>query len=89
MEKMRTLHIIKETNDRYAWQTALKQQKKNPDRITILLLQDAVFTPIEGDFEVFACREDVVSRGVKTAATRTDYEEIVRMLMDADSVVCW
>ncbi len=86
---MKILHIIKKTNDWYAWQAAIGQQRKKANLITILLLQDAVFTPIHDDLEVFACRDDVASRGVKTKASLVGYEEIVRMLMEVDSVVCW
>lgn len=86
---MKILHIIKKTNDWYAWQTVLRQQRKEANLVTILLLHDAVFTPIHDDLKVFACRDDVVARGVKTKASLTGYEEIVRMLMEADSVVCW
>lgn len=86
---MKILHIIKKTNDWYAWQTVLRQQRKKANLVTILLLHDAVFTPIHDDLEVFACRDDVTLRGVKTKASLTGYEEIVRLLMEADSVVCW
>ncbi len=86
---MKILHIIKKTNDWYAWQTVLRQQKKKANLVTIILLHDAVFTPIHDDLEVFACRDDVVARGVKTKASLVGYEEIVRMLMEVDSVVCW
>lgn len=86
---MKILHIIKKTNDTYAWQTASRQRRKKGDRVVILLLHDAVFNPIQDDIGVFACQDDAVARGIKTKASLVDYEEIVRMLLDADSVVCW
>jgi sulfur relay protein TusB/DsrH len=86
---VKILHIIKKTNDTFAWQTAARQQQKKGNRISILLIHDAVFNPIQDDMEVFACRDDVVARGVETKASLVSYEEIVRMLLDADSVVSW
>ena len=86
---MKILHIIKKINDTYAWQTASRQQRKEENRVTILLLHDAVFDSVRDDVEVFACRDDALARGVNTKASLLGYEEIVRMLLDADSVVCW
>jgi sulfur transfer complex TusBCD TusB component (DsrH family) len=86
---VKILHIIKKTNDTYAWQAASRQRRKEGNRVIILLLQDAVFSPIQDDMEVFACQDDVTARGVMTKASLVGYEEIVGMLLDADSVVCW
>ncbi len=86
---MNILHIIKNTNDSYAWKTASRQRRKKGNQVTILLLHDAVFSPVQNDIEVFACQDDVVARGVKTKASLVDYEEIVKMLLNADSIVCW
>ena len=86
---MKTLHIIKKTNDIYAWRTAFRQRGKRETQVSVLLIHDAVFDPIEDDTDVFACQDDVMARGVKTKASLVDYEEIVRMLLDTDSVVCW
>ena len=88
-EEVKVLHIIKKINDTYAWQTASRQQSEKGNRIIILLFHDAVFGPVQDDMEVFACRDDVIARGAETKASLVDYEEIVRMLLDADSVVCW
>ena len=86
---VKILHIIKKINDTYAWQTASRQRRNEGNRVIILLLQDGVFNPIQGDMEVFACQDDVAARGVRTKASLVGYEEIVGMLLDADSVVCW
>jgi len=87
---MKVLHIIKKTNDTYAWESALRQREKKDDQVLVLLLHDAVLAsgPVDAD-GVFACRDDVAARGVKTKAQLVGYEEIVKMLLEADSVVCW
>ncbi|MEE9610517.1 MAG: hypothetical protein V3W19_04655 [Desulfatiglandales bacterium] len=86
---MKILHIIKKIDDTYAWQTAARQQRKERNRVIILLIHDAVFNPVQDDMEVFACQDDVMARGVETRASLVGYEEIVKMLLDADSVACW
>ncbi len=86
---VKILHIIKQTNDTYAWQTARRQQKKKGNRVMVLLLHDAVFGPMRDDMEIFSCRDDVVARGVKTNGSLVGYEEIVKMLLEADTTVCW
>lgn len=83
------LHIIKKANDSYAWQTASRKKGKGDRKVAVLLIQDGVYSPTHGEMEVFACREDVTMRGAKTKARLVSYEEIVEMLADADSVVCW
>lgn len=87
---MKTLHIIKKTEDAMAWDTVLRQREKAADTVAVLLLHDAVFTPCPGEGAgIFACRDDVAARGVKTSAALVGYEEVVRLIFDADSVVCW
>jgi len=86
---VKILHIIKKTNDTYAWRTASRQQRGETNEVSVLLLQDAVFSPIRDDLEVFACRDDVRARGVHTEASLVDYEDIVKMMLNADSIVCW
>ncbi len=87
---MKILHIIKKTNDNYAWETACRQRERSGEQVAVLLLHDAVFTslPEEGSW-VLACKDDVTARGIKTVATLVGYENIVEMILDADSVVCW
>ena len=87
---MKVLHIIKKTNDTYAWEAASRQRGKKDGQVFVLLLHDAVLAQSPGDADgVFACRDDVAARGVQTQAPLVGYEEIVKMLLEADSVVCW
>lgn len=87
---MKALHIIKNTDDVYAWAAVSRQRETGHGHVSVLLLHDAVFTPVpEGLDGVFACRDDAAARGVRTQALLVGYEEIVKMLLEADSVVCW
>ena len=87
--EVKILHIIKKPDDSSAWQTAIRQRDKKGNQVRVLLIQDAVFNPIRDDVEVFACQDDVIVRGVKTEASLVGYRDIVKMLQDADSIVCW
>ena len=86
---MRILHVIKRMDDICAWETAARQAEKEGNHVSILLLQDAVFNPVQAEINTFACEEDVFSRGVKTDALIVDYEEIVTIILNTDSIICW
>lgn len=87
---MKILHVIRKTNDSYAWGTVSRHRERAENQVVVLLLHDAVFTaPAEENDTILACRDDVVARGVKTRVVLIGYEEIVKMLLEADSVVCW
>ncbi len=87
---MKILHIIKKTSDTYAWDTVVLQREKGGEQVEVLLLHDAVFTPLPDEWSwVFACKDDVTARGIGTVATLVEYENIVEMIIDADSVICW
>ena len=86
---MKILHVMRNTGDAFAWQTIGRQIEKKENRVSVLLLHDAVFSAIQKGGEVYACRDDVESRGVNTSASLVGYPEIVTMLLETDSVVCW
>jgi sulfur transfer complex TusBCD TusB component (DsrH family) len=86
---MNILHIMKEPDDAYAWQTAETQRSHEGDRVTVLLLQDAIFSGNRGSDRVFACRDDVLARGARTEASLVGYPEIVNLILESDSIVCW
>jgi sulfur relay protein TusB/DsrH len=89
LSQKKILHVIKNTNDRYAYETCLRQNEEKGAAISVLLLHDAVFTPPEGVESLYACRDDAEARGTKNAGRLVTYEEIVEMLLRADTVICW
>ncbi|MDX1763077.1 MAG: DsrH/TusB family sulfur metabolism protein [bacterium] len=86
---MSILHIIKRPNDRFAYEMVLNQQECQGRAVAVLLLHDAVYTPPQGNMEVWACRDDVEARGIESAAKLIGYDEIVKLLLKAESTVCW
>jgi len=86
---VKILHVIKTLDDRYAYEMASRQREEEGHSVGILLLQDAVLTPPVDASGLFACREDVEARGGPCPGRAVGYEEIVRMLLEYDTVICW
>jgi len=82
------LHVLKSSEDSYACGAARGQQEQGAD-VSVLLLHDAVLTPPEGIPKVYACRDDVEARGSIFNGQSVNYDEIVSLLLEADSVICW
>ena len=86
---MRILHIIKIKNDILALSMA-KEQALGKD-VSILLLHDAVLTDkvqLNGS-KAFACKDDVLARGVEMPCQLVDYQEIVNLIFDNEKVISW
>ncbi|MGA2193011.1 MAG: hypothetical protein ABSG42_06520 [Nitrospirota bacterium] len=83
---MKILHIVRKRGDAYPLNIA-KLQNKGGDEAKVLLMQDAVFS-CAGDGASYCCKEDAEARGVG-CGQQVDYNQIVQMVFDADSVVNW
>jgi sulfur transfer complex TusBCD TusB component (DsrH family) len=83
---MKVLHIIREKGDAYPLEV-IAAQKAAGDEVKVLLMQDAVFS-CNTVAESFCCKEDAEARGTG-CGNHVDYNEIVNMVFDADSVVNW
>jgi len=83
---MNILHIIRQKGDAYPMQIAAAQ-KAGGDDVKILLLHDAVLA-CSGDANTFCCKEDAEARGTG-CGQQVDYDAIVKMIFEADSVVNW
>lgn len=83
---MNILHIIRQKGDAYPMQIAAAQ-KAGGDHVKILLLHDAVLA-CSGDSNTFCCKEDAEARGTG-CGQQVDYDAIVKMIFEADSVVNW
>jgi len=82
------LHVLKSRKDPYACETLRRQQEKGAD-VSVLLLHDAVLAPPEGVEKIYVCRDDVEARGGAWVGRSVDYDAIVSLLLEADSVICW
>ncbi|NOY53799.1 MAG: hypothetical protein GXP58_09295 [Deltaproteobacteria bacterium] len=81
------LHVLKSRQDPYAVEI-LEEQAAGAE-VSVLLLHDAVLTPVEGIEKVYACRDDVEARGKSITGELVDYDAIVSLLLEADAVICW
>ncbi len=86
---MKILHVIRKTNDAYAFETVRRQRQTPENEVAVLLMQDAVLTPPEETAGLFVCREDAAARGVKSRGELVGYDEIVNMLLEYDTMVSW
>jgi len=83
---MKILHIIRKKGDTYPLSVAAAQ-KSAGDEAKVILLHDAVLS-CSGDAASFCCKEDAEARGV-SCGNQVDYNTIVKMVFEADSVINW
>lgn len=86
---MRILHIVKTKNDTLAFSIAKEQATSND--VSVLLLHDAVLIDkgkLNG-LKVFACKDDVLARGIETQCKQVDYQEIVNFIFDNEKIISW
>lgn len=83
------LHIIKNHDDDIALDIIREQIKSH--NVEVLLIQEGVLDCDELglDVPVYASKSDVVARGIRTWARLLDYGEMVDLICNAETVVCW
>lgn len=89
MVNMRILHIVKSKYDTLAFSMAKEQASSND--VSILLLHDAVLIDkgkLNG-LKAFACKDDVLARGIETKCQQVDYLEIVNLIFSNEKVMSW
>jgi sulfur relay protein TusB/DsrH len=55
---------------------------------TVLLIQDGVYLK-PAKSKVYACSDDVVSRGIKTSLPLVNQGEMVAMIFEHDKIITW
>ncbi len=86
---MRILHIVKNKHDTLSFSMAKGQALDND--VSMLLLHDAILVDrgqLNG-LKVFACKDDVLARGIETQCQLIDYPEIVNLIFDNEKVISW
>lgn len=84
---MKILHMVREIDDKRAFETARAHAAEH--EVTLVLLQDAVLSRFPWDGEVYASREDLEARGLKTGAKELEYGELIGMIFGHDRVIMW
>ena len=88
---MKILHIVREKGHELAISTALAQSTEASQKVTLLLIHDAVLTKadIAKCLEVFALKDDVEARGVKVLYPLLDYKGMLGLVFESDRVITW
>ena len=90
---MKILHIIRDKGHELALSTALAQATDLAQKVTLLLIHDAVLTRAETlkGLETFALKDDVEARGVgaRCNVPLLDYEGMLGLVFESDKVITW
>ncbi|HHT9132375.1 MAG TPA: DsrH/TusB family sulfur metabolism protein [Candidatus Tripitaka californicus] len=93
---MKILHIIREKGHELAISTALAQSTEASQKVTLLLIHDAVLTRAETlkGLETFALKDDVEARGVGDVVRLRrmpllDYKGMLGLVFESDRVITW
>ena len=85
---MSILHLIRRGCDSYPLEVA-RSQVAEGHGVSLLLLHDGVYARQDTGLKVYACRDDVLARGIDIQAELVDYDRIVELIFAHDSVCCW
>lgn len=84
---MRTLHIIRKAGDKLA-QEVIDHGSAKGD-VSVLLIQDGVFSRLYWSGDVYASVNDVEARGLNTSCKLVDYSTICQLIIDHEKVIVW
>ena len=84
---MKTLHIIRKAGDKLAQEVINHESDKSG--VTVLLIQDGVFSSLQWAGDIYASVNDVDARGLKTSYKLVDYSSICQLIIDHDKVIVW
>ena len=84
---MKILHIIRRCGDNLAQE--IIDYNRSVGEVSILLIQDGVFSKLNGDDRIFASVNDVEARGITVPYKLIDYPAICQLIVEHDKVVVW
>jgi len=84
---MKTLHIIRKAGDKLAQEVINHESDKSG--VTVLLIQDGVFSSLQWAGDIYASVNDVEARGLNTSYKLVDYSSICQLIIDHDKVIVW
>ena len=84
---MKTLHIIRNIDNKLA-QEVINHEGAKGD-VTVLLIQDGVFSSLQWAGDIYASVNDVEARGLNTSYKLVDYSSICQLIIDHDKVIVW
>jgi len=84
---MKTLHIIRKAGDKLAQEVINHESDKSG--VTVLLIQDGVFSSLQWAGDIYASVNDIEARGLNTSYKLVDYSSICQLIIDHDKVIVW
>ena len=84
---MKTLHIIRNIDNELAQEVI--NYESDMRGVTVLLIQDGVFSSLQGAGDIYASVNDVEARGLNTSYKLVDYSSICQLIIDHDKVIVW
>ena len=84
---MKTLHIIRKAGDKLAQEVINHESDKSG--VTVLLIQDGVFSSLQWAGDIYASVNDIEARGLNTSYKLVDYSSICQLIMDHEKVIVW
>lgn len=87
-DEMKFLHLVRNLEEERPF-SLMHQQQERGEKVTLVLLGDAVLRKVPFQGNILSCRADVEARGGKTDYPTVDYAEIVRLIFQADRVISW
>lgn len=87
---MKILHLMRQLHDQSALDIISRQAADPHHEVAVLLLHDAVYVPPSlAGAELYACKDDVMARGLETSGKLLDYTEMIDLIFAAERVVVW
>jgi hypothetical protein len=84
------LHLLKEKGDLKAMTVIEALSRENPDRIEVVLLQEARETVPSWKSRTYLLRSnDEQSQAVSAGLESIGYDQLVDLIFEADTVVAW
>lgn len=90
---MKVLHIIRKKGEGFP-RDVISEHRKT-EKVSVLLVQDAVFLfaglrdGAGPGMATYACKDDLVARGMDPGPGALSYQEMVSLIWENDRVVCW
>jgi len=88
MEAVSIVHLIRSSRDSYPLEVARRQAAEGHN-VSLILLHDGVYLCLNTGLKTYACRDDVLARGIQTQAELVDYDRILELVFAHDNVCCW
>lgn len=86
---MKILHVLKTPQATDALAIARHHQAAEGHQVTVLLIQDGLYTPSQPGLDLLVCNQDLQARGLTRGEKAVSHEEIIDLIFSHDRIICW